>query len=179
MASNPNESVLHKIIDELKSVPPVQERVRLFRKLIHKVVDDPVSDPGIPNVIFQNDWSEDEAIQTKDFEFIRQILEASKLEYRQEWNYVLQTCTPRQAELLQRFTDGGALDELVDLFDFDSTRGSREEFLKMEGSLAEPHEELHMDSLQTQNLAFFKKPFSLGLYNDEKNKNPIAVSYRQ
>lgn len=50
--------------------------MKLSRRLIKDLTEDPVANPNIPNVLFETNWAEDDEVKAENF--IRQIIQSFK-----------------------------------------------------------------------------------------------------
>ncbi|KAG2420123.1 hypothetical protein HFD88_004923 [Aspergillus terreus] len=114
----------------VQAAPPVQQRVDLFRRLINDLVEDPITHPNIPNSLFQRNWAEDSEVV--DENFIRQIIQSLKATREDLWTRLLETCTPNQSKMLEAFIENSRVHDIAHLFDFGSSRATREGLQNME-----------------------------------------------
>ncbi|RLL95561.1 hypothetical protein CFD26_104724 [Aspergillus turcosus] len=129
-SSNDKPNSVEDAIAKVQTAPPVQKRVDLFRRLIKDLTEDPVANPNIPNVLFETNWAEDDEVKAENF--TRQIIQSFKATHEEGWTHLLRTCTPNQSRMLQKFTEDSSMQDIAHLFDFGSTRATREGFQDME-----------------------------------------------
>ncbi|KAF7131438.1 hypothetical protein CNMCM5793_004609 [Aspergillus hiratsukae] len=129
-SSSDKPNSVEDAIAKVQTAPPVQKRVDLFRRLIKDLTEDPVANPNIPNVLFETNWAEDDEVKAENF--TRQIIQSFKATHEEGWTHLLQTCTPNQSRMLQKFIENSSMQDIAHLFDFGSTRATREGFQDME-----------------------------------------------
>ena len=109
-------------------VPAVEERVKQFHDILRQ--GRPIDElPDVPNILL-SDWYKDDVVNHQDFS--RQIIRSLKDTDEAGWKVLLDSCTLQQAKLLEEFVEGSKLENIYEQFDFDSTRGSRQEFSVLE-----------------------------------------------
>ena len=112
----------------METVPAVEECVKQFHEVLHQ--GPPIEElPDIPNILM-SDWYRDDIVNDEDFS--REIVKSLKDTDETEWSVLLQNCTSQQVRLLEEFVGGSKLEDIFEHFDFDSTRGSRQEFSELE-----------------------------------------------
>jgi hypothetical protein len=174
---------------KVQTAPPVQKRVDLFRKLIKDLVPDPVADPNIPNALFEKNWAEDSEVVDEDF--IRQIIQSLKATHKDLWTHLLGTCTPNQSKMLEEFTANSRVHEIAHLFDFGSTRATREGLQNMEKAKQvqlplpqaveggrKPWEQRFKNKLEKLFHLRAKMPpetVDIGLFEDPQRSTPVLV----
>jgi hypothetical protein len=182
MASSVDEQ---SVISRLQDVPPVQKRVQLFHQVLDSVPD-AREDQNIPNVLFE-DWSEDHVVQDENFS--RDIIRSFRDTNREAWEELLSSCTENQKEMLEDFTNGKVLDDVYDKFDFDSTRGTRQEFQELEEATTVPlgeevpsesqHERLEnkaRDAIPTTFRLMRQRDTEFVVFDDPEGNKKILVS---
>ena len=129
MAADPLKALRDAIHSGPDGVLPVRERIQLLRDAIKQAVPDCKENTNIPNAIFEDDWDEDGPAQHEGF--LRSILQSYRDTKDTPWDQTLVASTEKQKRILEKFVDGVKVEDLFEGFDFDSTRGTREELMRM------------------------------------------------
>ena len=170
------------------NVPCVEDRVRFFQQVAQDVVPDFKRQPELPTMLFASDWDQDNTASSQDF--TREILQALKAAHPIQFDRLLASCTLGQRDLLRRFIDGADLDDIFEKFDFDSTRGSRQEFGLLKdskikklalGEAADPPQQGGIiprlrNAISNLN-CFGPRRTDVGLYEDVGKKKPLLVGW--
>lgn len=174
---------------KVQAAPPVQQRVDLFRRLLENLTEDPITNPKIPNSLFEEDWAEDSEVL--DEKFIRQIIQRLKATREDLWTHLLKTCTPNQSKMLKVFIESSRVHKVAHLFDFRSTRATHEGLQNMEKAKQvrlpfpqhiqggrEPWQ--HTFKNAHLNLFHLRSKVSpervdIGLFEDSQRSNPVVV----
>lgn len=172
--------------DIVQSVPSVEDRVRFFQDAAKRLFPDFEKQTELPTMLFASDWDQDDVAQNE--EFIRQILQALRAAHPLRFERLEASCTTGQGDLLKSFIGGDSIEDVVAKFDFDSTRGSRQEFGLLKDAKTEHLEggDQRTDANQGGIIprlrnwisslnCFGPRKVDLGLWEDMNKKQPLLV----
>jgi len=132
MSSTSLEHKIEKLESELiHKVPLVENRVPLIQELL-KTNQESSEDTPIPNVLVEEDWSQDDVANSEHF--LRDVIKTVKDSDPTGWRDLLDSWTEQQGKMLEEFTNGEKIEDIYEKFDFGSSRGTRQELADWENA---------------------------------------------